>query len=274
MDTTILRKAGLTESQAKGYIALIEHGTLSPTDLAVHINESRTNAYAIADKLVSLGLATKKDDKKAVYTANHPSTVEELAERRRKVLVRNEKEVKQGLSELIDRYYQTTDRPGVRYLQGRSGLETIYDDILASSSGLQIVRTPNEKKFFSGEIFENFVTTRIKLGIKLKALTPFTVKSNTDPRKDLRNLLERQFFPEDMYTAPVEIDVYGSKVGFISFGEDLSGVIIENPHIANAMRELLVLVEIGAKTSFESRPELVERLRVSREEYAEKPDSV
>ena len=63
-DTTILRKAGLTESQAKGYLALIEHGSLSPVELAEKTGETRTNGYMICEKLEKLGLATKKDDKK------------------------------------------------------------------------------------------------------------------------------------------------------------------------------------------------------------------
>lgn len=60
VDTAILRKAGLTESQAKGYLALIEHGQLTPVQLAEHTGESRTNGYQVCEKLVSLGLATKK----------------------------------------------------------------------------------------------------------------------------------------------------------------------------------------------------------------------
>lgn len=275
MDTAILRKAGLTESQAKGYLALIEHGALSPADLADRIGETRTNGYAIADKLVALGLATKKDDsKRAVYSANHPSSVETLAEQRRKLLVKNEQEVKQGINELIDVYYQKTERPGVRYLEGRSGLETIYQDILSTGQTLSIVRTPNEKKFFSGELFEWFVKQRITLGIRLRALTPFTQKANTNPEKDKVNLLDRQFFPEEMYTAPVEIDIYGAKVAFIAFGDSLAGVTIENPHIADAMRQLLDLATIGARTSFDERTDLVERLKRAREEYAKPSDSV
>ena len=46
-ETTILRKAGLTESQAKGYLALIEHGALSPAELAEKTGENRTNGYMI-----------------------------------------------------------------------------------------------------------------------------------------------------------------------------------------------------------------------------------
>ena len=50
-DTNILQKAGLTESQAKGYLALIKNGALSPVELAKKTDESRTNGYMICEKL-------------------------------------------------------------------------------------------------------------------------------------------------------------------------------------------------------------------------------
>ena len=69
VDTAILRKAGLTESQAKGYLALIENGELSPVELAEKTGESRTNGYMICERLEKLGLATKKDGQKAGFYA-------------------------------------------------------------------------------------------------------------------------------------------------------------------------------------------------------------
>jgi sugar-specific transcriptional regulator TrmB len=117
-DTAILRKAGLTESQAKGYLALIEHGTLSPTELADKTGESRTNGYMICDKLEKLGLAAKKEGKKALYSPTHPSALEALAERRRKAVQRNEQEVKQNVGTLIDYFYRFNSTPGIEFDYG------------------------------------------------------------------------------------------------------------------------------------------------------------
>lgn len=85
-DTTILRKAGLTESQAKGYLALIQHGSLSPGELAERTNETRTNGYMICEKLEKLGLATKKDGKKTVYMPESPTRLKQLLINRQKRL--------------------------------------------------------------------------------------------------------------------------------------------------------------------------------------------
>ncbi len=268
-DTTILRKAGLTESQAKGYLALIEHGTLTPVELAEYTGESRTNGYMICEKLEKLGLATKKDGKKATYSPTHPSALETLAERRRKAVQANEQAVKNNIGDLIQFYYDHAEMPGVRYLEGKDGQVKIYDDIIAQGQDMYLIRTPNEKKFFGKEILTNFIQQRIKKDIKVRALTPFTEDSNTNPQKDVDQLLKRQFMPENSYTAPVEIDIYGSRVGFIAYGETLTGVIIDNVHIADAMRQVFDLASVGADQEFEHRADLVERLRQARNQHAE-----
>lgn len=136
-----IRKAGLTESQAHSYLALIEHGQLTPAELAEKTGESRTNGYMICEKLASLGLATKKDDRKVVYRPTHPSALESLAERRRKVLVRNEQEVKRSLSPLLDMFYAVSETPGTRTLQGVEGIKEVYADTLRTKSDIYLVRT-------------------------------------------------------------------------------------------------------------------------------------
>lgn len=266
-DTAIIRKAGLTESQAKGYLALIEYGALSPAELAEKTDESRTNGYMVCEKLEALGLATKKDSSKAIYSAAHPSGLETLAEKRRKVVQANEQAVKNSMGDLLDYYYEHAEMPGVRYLEGRDGQVKIYDDIIAQKQPMHLIRTPNEKKFFGKEILRDFIDQRIKNGITVEALTPFVDSSNTNPQKDTDQLLTRQFMPAECYTAPVEIDIYGSRVGFISYGEQLTGVIVDNPHIAEAMRQVFALAQTGAAVEFDRQPNLVERLKVARAEH-------
>ncbi len=264
---SLVRKAGLTESQAKSYLALIEHGTLSPTALAEQTGESRTNAYMICDKLVTLGLATKKDASKAIYSPTHPSALELLAEKRRKIIQRDEQTLKNGLGELIDYYYEKAEMPGVRYLKGRDGQVKIYEDILAQKQPMYLIRTPNEKKFFGKEILRDFIANRMKRSIPVNALTPFMDDSNMDPAKDAEKLLTRQFMPAECYTAPVEIDIYGSRTSFISYGEELTGVIIDNPHIADAMRQVFELARVGARYEFDQRADLVEKLAEARKAH-------
>lgn len=244
IDTTILRKAGLTESQAKGYLALIQHGALTPTELADKTGESRTNGYMICDKLVALGLATKKEGPKALYSPNHPSALETLAERRRKAIQRAETEVKQGIDPLINLFYAATEMPGARTLQGIEGIKEVYADTLKTKQDIYFVRTIADVPDLGRDYLDNYRERRAALGIHTYALTPHTETAHRHQSTgtDETMLFHRTYLPNDSYTAPVEIDIYGNKVAFISFGETQMATVVDSPVIAESMRQLMQLL--------------------------------
>lgn len=243
--TSVLRKAGLTESQAKGYLALIEYGSLTPVELAEKTDESRTNGYMICEKLESLGLATKKEAKKALYTPAHPSALETLAEKRRKVVTRNEQEVKQGISPLIDMFYANTEMPGTRTLQGIDGIKEVYADTLKTSQPIYLLRTTADGPSLGDDYFDNYRAARAKAGIHTYALTPMTEVSYAHMHSgdDEKMLYHRTPLPDNAYTAPVEIDVYGSKVALIAFGDTQMATIVDSAPVAEAMRQIIRLVQ-------------------------------
>lgn len=243
MEIDILKKAGLTESQAKGYLALVENGDLTPNELAKITGETRTNAYAIVDKLVAFGLATKKDSSKAIYTANHPSSVETLVEHRRKAIIKNEQAVKNGLSPLIDLFYANHELPGSRTIQGIDSIKEVYSDVLRTKKDIYLLRTIADVPDLDLTYLQNYKEKRASLNIHTYALTPHTEigHQNAANGDDEKMLFIRTFYPNQSYTAPVEIDVYGDKVAFIAFGETQMTTIITSPPIAEAMRQILKL---------------------------------
>ena len=240
MDTALLRKAGLTESQAKGYFALIEHGALSPADLAEKTGESRTNGYMICEKLEQLGLATKKEGKKSLYTPNHPSALEALAEKRRKAVTRNEQEVKQGISPLIDLFYKSREEPGARTLQGIDGLKEVFADILRTGKDVYLLRTAVDAQALPVAFFEELQDKKVALGIHTYLLAPLDARATqaAHSNQDVQTLTHRTFYPNNIYTEPVELQIYGDKVAFIAYGETQMATIITSPLIAAAMQQL------------------------------------
>lgn len=241
-DTAILRKAGLTESQAKGYLALIEHGDLSPAELAEKTNETRTNGYMICEKLESLGLATKKDGKKAVYSAAHPSALEALAEKRRKIVERDEQTVKNGMSPLINFFYQYHATPGVEVHYGGEGIETIRERTLKTGKELLFVRSPADTDY-DKEKMTRFINQRVAAGITAQSIAP-APDSVTESREQLDKwLLDRTLLPGGYYDAPVEIDIFGDTVAFIDFDNDSMSTTITSQNIAEAMKQLFLIAK-------------------------------
>jgi len=239
MDPAIIQRAGLTESQAKGYLALIEHGSLTPTKAAGIISETRTNTYAVLNKLVELGLATKDESGKTHYTANHPAALEALAERRRRAITKNEQLVKQNIAPLIDMFYATSEMPGTRTLQGVEGIKEVYRDVLAAKQPVYLLRSTADEPDLGVDFINTHREKRAKLGIDTYAITPDTAigRQNYASGEDERLLFHRTFMSS--YDSPVEIQIYGSKCAFIAYGETQMATIIDSPLIANTMRWLL-----------------------------------
>lgn len=236
----LIKKAGLNDGQAKAYLTLIERGKMTPVDLSEEIGESRTNAYMICEKLSKFGLITKMDAKKTIYSANHPSSLETLAEKRRKVIQRNELDVKTGINPLIDLFYAATEMPGARILEGVEGIKEVYNDTLRTKENIYLFRSRADIPFLGEDFFKNYRYNRAKNGIKTYSLTPLSPEGmrhvkNDDDEKLLYN---RTFIPSDDYTAPVEIDIYGDKVALLAFGSTQMATIINSPLIADALRQI------------------------------------
>lgn len=236
-----MQKVGLTESQAKGYLALVENGKMSPAQLASNIGETRTNAYAIADKLVALGLVSRTDAPKVVYRPNHPSALEALAERRRRIVTKNEEVLKQNISPLIDLFYAATQTPGSRTLQGIDGIKEVYSDVLRDGHDVYVLRTRSDTPSLGAQFFADFHAKRVELGINSYIMTPKGLDIIL-PEDDEKMLFHRVILPESAYNAPVEVSVYGDKVAFIAFTETQMATIIQSPAIAEALRQVIIFM--------------------------------
>ena len=176
----ILRKAGLSEAQAEVYNCLLTNGTMTPTELAENTKQSRENCYAITKRLVELGLIEQVDSKKAKYRVLNPSALETLAEKRRKIMAKNEKLVKDNLSSLLDIFYANNEMPGARTLEGIEGIKEVYEDNLRVKKDLYFIHTENGNELGDDEQLDSFMRKyrdqRPLLGIHTYALTPATKK--------------------------------------------------------------------------------------------------
>lgn len=232
-DTTILRKAGLTESQAKGYLALIEHGELSPTDLADKTGESRTNGYMICDRLVALGLATKKEGKKALYSPEDPSRLRQLLAHRQQALKKANDELSILLPSLVSTYKLVTDKPGVLYLEGIDSFRAIYDDIISTGDTLRIFPSAYDRDDPQiAAMIDRQIARQRKAGIKTEALMRDEVY-NPAHNDALFEARRAHFGPLD-----TQIMIYGPNVALTTFSKGIVTTILTNQLIADTFRQL------------------------------------
>lgn len=248
MNEELLISIGLNPTQAKAYMTLVRFGSLTPPELAKKTGETRTNAYTVLDRLVELGLA-KKDEvkKKLIYRVENPVALEKLVRQHRDDALAREKLVKDSMPALLNFFYTYSEQPGIRFFQGFEGLKQIYDDQLRTGKEVSFVRSTADTKLYGYETMRKLRGKFARFGIKRHAYSPDAEDIPVNWRElDAPRLLERTWLG-GQYTAPVEWSVYGDKVSIISFGEEIMGMVIESPQIAESLRQLLAFVDKGAR---------------------------
>jgi sugar-specific transcriptional regulator TrmB len=248
MNVELLKKIGLTDSQARTYLELVKEGRLTPPQLAKRIEESRTTAYMALAKLEEIGLAVKLGDvKKQTYAPTSPSALDKYLETKRQELTEVEDQYRSGLSDMLAYYYSHSRQPGLQYFQGEQGLRFMYEDHLQTGEDLYLVRTYADEDFFNEWLYE-YMDKRAEQGIKTHSLLPLDLGSFNFAKKNDKKLnREVTWYPAEAYTAPVEISAYGDKVSIISFGKEVVGTILESPQIAEAIKQLYGMAKVGAK---------------------------
>lgn len=244
MDVQLLEDIGLTKVQAVTYRSLTEAGGATAPEIAIRIGESRSNAYKVLDRLCELGLAQKDTaPTKTHYYPTNPSAFEQLLQNQAASLASRERRLQAAMPDLLHFFFSHNEQPGIRYFQGKAGIERIFGDMLKTGQDIYLLRSPADVNFYNEAFFETFRKKRAKLGIKTYALTPDIASAVHDPGTDQRNNFIRTWLDEQAYTANVEWDIYGDKIALISYGEEAIGLIIESRQMAESFRQVFTLVQ-------------------------------
>lgn len=246
-----LTEIGLTTAQAKAYLELLKHQSLTPPELAKLIGEKRTNTYSVLDKLVEIKLAILLDGKKKAYKASNPSNLEDFAKAKRIESEEHEQQARHMLPELMTMYFKSNSEPGIRFFKGKNELKKIYDEQIASKETLYLIRSPKDIKFYGFDFMDKIRSAPALHGVKRISITPYLPHiPKHSPADDKKSNLDRTWVNTKDYTASVEWTIFGNKVSAISFGKESIGIIIESPQIAESMRQIFELAKIGARSNF------------------------
>lgn len=243
MNPQLLEAVGLTKNQSRIYLILIENGELTPPEIAKLSGESRANAYMVLRRLEQLELIEKMtNSKKVSYQALNPVALEKLIETKRLETSRIENQVKLAMPQMLSYYYSFTEKPGIRLLQGTEGLKEIYNDTLRTKKDIYFMRTPAEVQVMGEDFFARYKKRRAELGITTYAITvgPYSLRRTL---QDDALKMVRTWINASDYTAPVEINVYGDKVAYLVYGEEIMGVVIQSKFIAESMRQIFAIIQ-------------------------------
>jgi HTH-type transcriptional regulator, sugar sensing transcriptional regulator len=130
-----LQKLGLSEHEAKVYLAALSLGPSSATQISGQTNIKRPTVYLALENLAKQGLVLESfAGKKRLFEAEKPQKLEKLTKRMRRQVVDAEILLDSILPGLIKLPKQYSEEPKVSFYSGVEGLKNVALEISASKS--------------------------------------------------------------------------------------------------------------------------------------------
>ncbi len=232
---------GLSEKEAKVYLALLELEIAAVSEIAKTANINRSSTYVVLNSLKKKGLIGTSEDKKIQrYVATSPEMLLREAEDRAQKSENIKNKISDIIPELKSMHKDTKHRPIVRVFDGKKGLREIYWDILYTKEAKELKTFSDPTTIF--RMFPNFMEQaleRTSKGIKMYAVCPAT-KEVLELCKNAPSTDEIITIPYEKFKSSNNVAIYGNKIALASPKEEF-GIIIENKEIADVMKNIFDL---------------------------------
>lgn len=253
MLTSDLTDLGLTEEEAKVYIAVLELGGSYVSTIAKKAGVHRVACYHTLGNLIKKGVITSVTKNKMKYFYIESP----------KILINQAEEkflnAKKLLPELLSITNTLAYKPKISYYEGLAGIKNIFEDTLnAPGELLGYTNLADLPKVISEEYIRDYAARKTERGIKTRMLSPISANAQSYvkkyyPKNFDPNLVEIFYVNSKEFSFEYEINIYENKVAIISLNpNELMGMIIESPIYAKTERSIFNLAWLGA-TSFVAR---------------------
>ncbi|MEX2564110.1 MAG: helix-turn-helix domain-containing protein [Candidatus Paceibacterota bacterium] len=246
-----LQNLGMSEKEAKVYLALLQVDSASATELSRTTDIKRPTVYVIIESLAEKGLVSETTvGKRTQFQAESPERLETYVERRKQELNEQSKELKSDvIPQLRSMQRGTGERPVVKYYEGHEGVLSILDEFSRSESEDKMLHIlfPFDmlQEKFTKQERDRYRQIRLDRGVSARAV--YTSKEkNVLPKQEKS---EAVWLDASKYPIQCDVGVFGDKVRVSILGDTVSGVYIQSPEFAETIRSLINFVYDTKKKS-------------------------
>ncbi len=250
-NTQKLENMGLSQHEAKIYLALLELGRGTVTQISQAAQLNRTTGYDILERLSLYGLASRAGSgtKKKHYAAEPPVRLKQYLENKKSQADRRLDEVGEVLSDLQG-LYRKESKPVIKFFEGKEGIKNIYWHTLETKSTIYSlvdfsVYLPSYSQFG-----KDYIKERARLNVKEKCLmlkNQFGIDYWNEVYKHNKNfqrVTEHRWLDKKFPFIPAaEVNIYDDIVmGVLVKPGENAAFEIQNPSFANSLK---ILFEIA-----------------------------
>ena len=246
-----LQDLGLSEKEARVYLAALELGATTADKLAKQAKIKRPTAYVQLESLMKMGLmSTYEEGKKTMFAPESPELLKRLLANQQENLRTKESELSNMLPALMQQFASAGERPVVRFFPGKEGVAVAREEVLATKDkNIYIIFSPEKlSQVFSQKYLDEDSDRRRSLGIHSKVI--FTYKEYF-AHAGVDELTERRYLPPSELPLTVDIFIFDDKVAVHSLEGSMFGLIIQSSQIVRSLKLIFDFLWIHAKESVE-----------------------
>lgn len=242
-----LKHIGLSENEAKVYLAMLELGPSPVLEIAAKAGINRPTAYVQIESLKKMGLvSTQTKGKKQLFIAEDPDQLEILLTEEEKELEHKKDELTTLLPNLKVLFDLAEEKPLVRYFEGLEGIKKVQNEFLHTKS----------KQIYSISFRDDLYTAipnqgeYVKERVRKKIRSKFIYSSTKGPLSNVSDkelLVESRFIPPERFPKGADITIFDNKVAIASLHGKVMCTVIEHNDIAKSFRGIFDLLWMSAK---------------------------
>jgi sugar-specific transcriptional regulator TrmB len=230
LEQEALLELGLTDHEAKVYLANLRLGSARVEEIAKRAGVLRTTCYDILKSLVEKGFAgyVIKSGVKYYSAADPKKLLSILDEKRKRV-----QEVLPALEAMKE---SVLAKPKIELFEGKEGIKSAYERMMAAKAEVMGYGNAERSWGFLVYYLPAYVRRRVKAGIKSRLILEKSARSEEIRNRDTKEKRQTRFLPA-MKGMEAVVYIFGDKIAMMTFVQrEPIAVIIENKEIADSQR--------------------------------------
>lgn len=236
-----LEEIGLSEKEAKVYLALLQVDLGSIHDIATKTKINRTTVYPVLESLSKKGLVSETSEgKKTFYQAAPPERIETLVERQRVVLEENASRLKDIIPQIKSLQRKQGERPIIKFFEGRDGAISAYEEFYSfdpkkNEMGYFIYNRDLVDETFTKEEKEKFLKIRYS-----KTVKPNSIYTKKDGKMEFTTPgIRTRIDSGEKYPLLADISIIEDQIIAVTLGKTISSVLIKSKDLAVTLSSLV-----------------------------------
>lgn len=235
-----LEEIGLSEKEAKIYLALLQVDRDTIPDLAKKTEINRTTVYPVLESLQKKGLVSEvHEGKKVSYVAAPPERLETYVERQRVLFEEKSKRLKDVIPQIKSIQRESGERPVVKYFEGRDGAISAYEEFYSfdpnkEETGYFIFNRDLLQSTFTQEEIAKFL--KIRIG---KEVIPVSVYNFSEGEYSFTTPGMRVRIDEKKFPIHCDISIIEDRIVVTNLGEKVSAFLVQSKDLAETLKSLV-----------------------------------